>query len=108
MSGAACGTHALRDQLLEGLRRVDQGCDALFLALDPLEAGGDGRQVPGGLEDGVGELDGQGGLHDDERALDLGADRARNVHAVGGVRVEEVRAISSRRSAWVEVPDMKP
>ncbi len=89
MSGAACGTHALRDQLLEGLRRVGQGCDALFPALDPLEAGGDGRQVPGGLEDGVGELDGQG---NEQSSSDLSA---LSVGDVTDEEAEELRALSA-------------
>ena len=52
--------------------------------------------MAGGLEDRVGELDGQRGLHDDERSLDLWAHRAGDVHAVGRVRVEEVAAFLLR------------
>ena len=93
-SGA--GAHALADERLEVLGGVGQRRDALFASFDAGEALGHGREVPGGLEDGVGELDGQRGLHDDERALDLGAHRAGDVDAVGGVRVEEVAAFLFR------------
>ena len=93
-SGA--GAHALGNQRREVLGGVGQRRDALFASFDALEALGHGREVAGGLEDRVGEFDGQGGLHDDERPLDLGAHRAGDVHAVGRVRVEEVAALLFR------------